>query len=203
MIARCIRELEARTSAEVVLVVRKVSGNYRDIDYLFGAFMAFSALCVMLYSPWNFHPLSVPLPMALVFFVAAFACRRSGLRRWLTRARRREFQVARSAEACFFERSVGRARERVGILVYLSMMEKIGVILPDQGAASRLDARRLGQFALVLGAVARGGARRRAEHLGGFIRSFGVYLGRVMPPGVGGGHHELDDRPELDGKEDE
>lgn len=203
MLARCIRELEARTAAEVALVVRKVSGNYRDIDYLFGGFSALATLGVMLYSPWPLHALSVPLPLVIVFFASAFFCRRSGMRRYLTRARRRELQVRRAAEACFYEKGMGRTRNRTGILLYLSMMEKTGLILPDQGAASRLDPVRLREFASVLGAVARGAPRRRAEHLGGFIRSFGVFLGRGMPVEAGSAPHELDDRPELDSDEDE
>lgn len=204
MLTRCVRELRARTSAEVVLVVRKVSGNYRDIDYLFGGFVALIALCVMLYSPWDFHELSVPFPILLVFFTAAFACRRTGLRRYLTRGRRRESQARRSAEACFFEKGVGGTRDRSGILIYLSMMEKIGVILPDPAVAPRLDAARLGEFARVLGSVAAGDSRRRAEHLGGFLRSFGVYLGHRIPAGGAGvTGSDLDNRPELDSEEDE
>ena len=37
----CVKEIETRTDAELVLVIRARSDSYRHADYLFGALLAF------------------------------------------------------------------------------------------------------------------------------------------------------------------
>src|SRR4051812_33824309 len=90
VLERCVREAEARTCAEIVLVIRGSSGNYRDIDWLFASFVALVVLCVYLFSPYEAVPEQLPFGMLAAFFIAAGICRKTGLRRWLTRRKRRE-----------------------------------------------------------------------------------------------------------------
>jgi putative membrane protein len=180
LIERCFQELDLRTQADVALVVRKVSGNYRDIDYLFGFAVAFTALCFFLFSPWEFSALSLLLPLFVLFFSGSWLCRSTLLRRILTRERRRELQVRRAAQSCFFEKKLQDSQNEVGILVYLSTMERRALILTDRGAAKALDSERIQHFEHMLSANFR--HRHRARHLATFLRSFGLYLGDVLPP---------------------
>jgi uncharacterized membrane protein len=179
LIERCFQELDLRTQADVVLVVRKVSGNYRDIDYLFGFTVAFVSLCFFLFSPWEFSALSLLLPLLVLFFSGSWLCRSTPLRRILTRERRRELQVRRAAQSCFFEKKLQDSQNEVGILVYLSMMELRGLILTDRGSAKVLHPERIQHFEHMLSSNVR--HRHRARHLASFLRSFGLYLGEVLP----------------------
>jgi uncharacterized membrane protein len=179
LIERCFQELDLRTRADVVLVVRKVSGNYRDIDYLFGSGVAFAALCFFLFSPWDFSAASILLPLLVLFFSSSWLCRSTALRRYLTRERRRELQVQRAAKACFFEKKLQDSQDEVGILIYLSTMERRGLIITDRGAAKALQAEKIAHFEHMLSSNVR--HRHRARHLATFLRSFGLYLGDALP----------------------
>src|SRR5262245_14865792 len=83
-VGRRVTDAERTTAAEVVVVVRPCSGNYRDVDFLFGAAVAWLTLLGILFSPVYIPPASVPVETAVVFAVAAWVCSVSLLRRWLT-----------------------------------------------------------------------------------------------------------------------
>jgi uncharacterized membrane protein len=201
VLERCLHELELRSEAEVVLVVRKVSGNYRDIDYLFGGALAFLALCLILFSPWEVDDFSIPLPVLLVFFAGAWFCRATHLRRYLTRKKRREHFVRHAAEACFVEKGLHLTSKRTGILIYLSTLEGRGEILTDRGATDAISPEKLAHFQRMLEANVH--HRKRGRHLGTFLRSFGVYLGEVLPPATDGREHEIHSRVELESENGE
>jgi uncharacterized membrane protein len=200
-LARCIQEIEARTEAEVVLVIRRASGLYRDVDFLAGAALAFAVLLFKLFSPWEFHPLSIPLPLLLAFFAGArlsHSAGRYGPRRYLTTAARRAAQVKHAAAGCYRDRGVDRTDSRAGILLYFSALEQRAELLADERARQALGPRleKLReelQQACTGERTIRGSVARLAE----FLRTFGVLLGHVLPARAEGSHHQLDDRPEI------
>jgi uncharacterized membrane protein len=203
IIARCIQELEARTQAEVALVVRKHSGSYRDISYLFGAGVAFLALAFALFSPWEFPPHDIPLPLLAIFWVSGWLIQHSRVRVWLATRKRRRDQVKKAAFAAFFEKKVFGTHDRMGILLYHSHFEREAEIVADTAALAKLEPGRLEEFRALLGRAAE--TRRPVIALGEFLRSFGVYLGHVLPwdeATQGAKLNEIDDGPELDTDED-
>ena len=93
-LAQCVKEIEKDTDAELVIVVRARSGNYRHADYLFGGSIAFAGLLCLLFLPVDFHQYWVPIDVALLFVIGAYLCSRSsGLRRLLTS---KKFRAGRS-----------------------------------------------------------------------------------------------------------
>jgi putative membrane protein len=198
-VALCIHEAELRSHAELVLVIRRSSGNYRDLDYLFGGALAFLLLLVKLFSAWEFDPLSIPLPIAAVFFAGAWASHRLGARRFLARRARKIRQVRAAARAAFFERGVYRTKRQNGVLLYCSVLERHAELIPDRLVRDALGDKRLDELsdALVV-------AGRSAAGLAEFLRSLGVELGRALPapPPGAAQENELDDTPELETGED-
>src|SRR5713226_2572952 len=84
-LARCVKEIENATAAELVIVVHARSGHYRQADYLFGAGLAFAGLLFLLFSPVDFHQYWVAIDVALLFALGAFLSSRSNsIRRLLT-----------------------------------------------------------------------------------------------------------------------
>ena len=84
-LSTCVKEIETRTNAELVLVIRARSGSYRQADYLFGALLAFAGLIFLLFSPFNFHPNWVLIDVVLLFALGTFSSSRSNtIRRLLT-----------------------------------------------------------------------------------------------------------------------
>ena len=116
-------ELEAQTSAEVVVTVRGASARYREGDYLAGFAGALAALLFLLYLPWSFPLYTFPLDVAAAFALMAFiASRAPGLRRrFVAKAAQRE-AVRLAAEAAFYELGGSAPTGRTGILIYLSLL---------------------------------------------------------------------------------
>jgi uncharacterized membrane protein len=206
MLARCVQELEARTEAEVVLVLRRSSGNYRDVDYLAGALLAFAVLLFKLFSPWEFDPLSVPLPILLAFAVGArlsHSLGRYGPRRYLTTSRRRSLQVRHAAAGCYRDKNIDRAPSRAGILLYFSALEQRAELLADERArhaiAPKLEELRARlQETCSSSRTVSGSIAGLAE----FLRSLGLYLGQVLPCDPAAGPcHALDDTPDVGDEE--
>jgi putative membrane protein len=138
-VTQAVRELEKQTAAEVVVVLAARSGSYRDVAYLAGAAVAWATLLFFIVSPSTYSPFWVPVETAALFAAAAWLVHRTpALVRLLTSGKRREAQVTQAAEAAFVEERVDRTRERTGILVYVSLLERRLTILPDAGIDGRV-----------------------------------------------------------------
>jgi putative membrane protein len=129
-----IAEVEARTSAEVVVSVRRVSGRYREADFLCGFLVALLALFGLLFLPQEF-PLWVFVPdVALSFALGAFVCSRlSWLRRLLTRERVLAENTRLAARAAFVDGLLSRLPGRNAILVYVALFERRVEVVADLG----------------------------------------------------------------------
>ena len=131
-ITDAIHELERCSCAEVVVEIRARSGSYAHADARFASLLAFVALLVVLFSPWPFAPWWVAIDVAIVWVVAMFI-RSDSARRLMTTSRERETQVRVLASAVFHERGVANTTDEIGVLVYLSIMERRIEILADRG----------------------------------------------------------------------
>jgi putative membrane protein len=129
-----VAAIERRTSAEIVVAVRRFSGHYRHTDYLFGFFLALIALGVLLFHPQPFLIQTMPIDVAIAFALGAVFCARTHLlRRFLTSSPLMRANVQTAARAAFVELGVGATRAEIGILVYVSMFERRVEVVPDRG----------------------------------------------------------------------
>jgi putative membrane protein len=161
-----VGEVEARTDAEVVVVVAARSGSYRDVAWLTAGATAFLVLLFLLFSPWSFAPRWIPLDLLLVGVATGWiALRAPALPRVFTRRARRRAQVEAAARSAFVEEAVHGTRRGTGILVYLSLLEGEVCLLRDLPLDGRippagwsgldLAPRDLDGFLALLGAVGR------------------------------------------------
>ncbi|MCC6522674.1 MAG: hypothetical protein IT373_08450 [Polyangiaceae bacterium] len=167
-VAATIRALEATTRAELVVAVRPRSAVYRETDYLVGLVFAQATLSALLFLPQTFHIASWPAEVLLGFVLGAFVSSSVWpLKRWLAPRGRLAREVRRAARAAFFDLGVGRTRERTGILVFVSVLERSVEVVLDVGAESVLEE--------VAWAEARGALERavRAQDLAGFTAALG------------------------------
>ncbi len=128
-----IARAEARTAAELVVVVRAHSGRYADVHAVFGATGAALGLAFVLFSPWDFDELHV-IPLTIGFAAVALLVSTLLVPRFLFR-RRATAQVEEAAQAAFTRHGVYRTADRVGVLLYLSHAEVAGRLLLDSGVA--------------------------------------------------------------------
>src|SRR6266550_5267228 len=138
-LAQCVKEIEKDSDAELVIVVRGVSGHYRHADYLFGALLAFIGLLALLFLPVDFHQYWVPIDVLFLFAAGAYICSRSkSLRRWLTSRKFRQAAVRTGAAAMFYEAGIANTSAEMGILIYLSLLERRLELIADRGVLKAL-----------------------------------------------------------------
>jgi putative membrane protein len=191
----CVREIETRTDAELVLVIRARSDSYRQADYLFGALLAVAGLIFLLFSPINFHPNWVLIEVVLLFVLGAFLSSRSNLiRRLLTKKKRRAEIVRTSAAAMFYEAGIANTRAETGILIYLSLFERRLELLADRGVLTAMPAMEWNEELFELHEAGRRGDAKLLENA---LHSLSELLSKHLPA-TGENPNELADAPRLE-----
>ncbi len=141
-----ISGIERRTGVQILAMVVGKSDAYPEAPWkAFALASSISALALTLQAgldpPWvvpydaalfTVMVLGIGLLSALLTVILpAFA-------RWFVSPSRREAEVERYARAAFLDREMSQTRNRVGILILVSLFERKVVVLPDSGVADRL-----------------------------------------------------------------
>lgn len=136
-----VRDLESRSSAELVVEIRMRSGSYAHADARFAAALVLVSLVVLVYMPWVVPPVAVVLD-AIAMYVAgvAIARRSTTLRRLFSRPREREQAVQTHAAALFHQRGVANTSGETGVLLYVSLLERRMIVLADRGLLQKVEA---------------------------------------------------------------
>ncbi len=133
-ITTAIKAVELRTSAELVVTVRKVSGHYGQADLTAGIVLMLVGLLVFLFHPTPFDEDLFPVGEVGLLAVGALLCRSlPPLRRLLTPGSVRADSVRAAACRAFVEQGVSRTRDRSGILFYVARFERRLEVVADLG----------------------------------------------------------------------
>ena len=136
-IAGVVREAETKTSAEIVCAVAAGASEYRFTPVLWSSVLA-------LILPWPLWwltdtPVSWILVLQLLVFCGCLVILSwKPIRLMLTPRAIQRVDVERAAERQFHLLGVMRTRRRAGILIYVSLAERVAVILPDEAARDHL-----------------------------------------------------------------
>jgi putative membrane protein len=134
-----VTAIEAASAVEVVLCLQPEAGSYADVDVLWGALGGLAALAVAVHSPWVFLPDLLVLNSLLAGLLSWWLSRRlPAMRRLLTRQARRERQLQQFAEMAFTRLQLTHTRDRSGILLVISLLERRAVMLTDLGVTSHV-----------------------------------------------------------------
>lgn len=132
--AAAVQSVEAQTSAEVVVAVRKRSGHYGVLAYHFGAGLAAVVVVYALIAPQVYSVGAIALDGLLALLLGVLiAARFETLLRALSRSATLSANVNGAARAAFFDLGISRTSGRNGILVYVSLFERRCVVLSDIG----------------------------------------------------------------------
>ncbi len=193
--AQAIGEAEAQTSAEIVPVAASASGRYDRAEDIVGLWFGGGALAVA----WWLYPLPkdtapgdwsaaapvwqlIVLLAALVFgFVvgAAVGSRVGWLRRLFTHRAEMHEEVFGRARQIFFDNRVHHTESSTGVLVYLSLYERVAAIVADQAVLDSLGQQTLDE--LCLDFVQRLRAANPTDAFCQVIAELGERLGAVLP----------------------
>ncbi len=194
-IAQAVREIEAKTDAEVVIVIRGRSGSYRQADYLFGAILAFLILLFILFSPFDFHTYWVPLDVVLLFAIGTFICSRTYfLRRLLTTKKFRAQAARQGAAAMFYEAGIANTHAENGMLIYVSLLEQQIEVIADRGILKAMPPLK---WNTALHELKQLGKHCEAERLNVCLHKLGDVLGEHLPA-TGENPNELVDGPRIE-----
>jgi putative membrane protein len=194
-LADCVREIETETDAELVIVVRARSGSYRHVDYLCGAILAYAGLLFLLFSPWTFAHYWVAIDVALLFALGFYLSSRSdALRRLLTSKKARADAVRMGAAAMFHEAGIANTASEMGVIIYLSLLERRLEIIADRGVLKAAPPLEWNERVFELH---KAGHRPHLPSLLEALKELGAMLKRCLPP-TGTNPNELSDMPRFD-----
>lgn len=194
LVVSAVKDIESKTSAEVVVSVRAQVDPYRDVDLLWGAISGIVAFVVLLFIPIELDEYLFPLEALIVFVaVSLFVSKVTSVKRALLSAKRRAARVLEAARAHFVEAGIDRTRDRTGILVFVSLLENEVTILPDRG----IDAGAVGApWEATLTALRASVAVGDPEAFAKALRGLGDPLGALYPRKQDD-ENELPDAPNM------
>jgi putative membrane protein len=194
-LAQCVREIESETDAEIVIVVRARSGSYAAADYLFASLVAFAGLLFLLFSPFEFHYYWVAVDVLLLFLAGWFAASKSNrIRRWFTSESARAQAVRTHAAAMFYEAGIANTQAEMGVLIYLSLLERRLELIADRGVLKAAPAMEWNRH---LHALTEAGRDPEPGRLARELRALGALLSRHLPA-TGENPNELPDMPRFE-----
>jgi putative membrane protein len=133
-LTEAVREVEACTSAELVVAIRARSGSYLHADLVAGIVTGLAALAFLLFSEWEFGLIWFVIDPVVAGLLGGLAASRfPGLRRVLTRPAVRRRLAEAAARSLFVEKRVHGTAGRTGILLYVGVLEREAVVVPDLG----------------------------------------------------------------------
>lgn len=193
-IAAAIRDVETRTTGEIVCVLAERSSDAGALPLLLAALAALA-------TPWLLVALT-PLPVLtilswqlVVFVVLALLLSLPRVRLALVPRRARRAMAFRVATEQFFTRGVSRKRDRSGILIFVSLAEHYARIIADDGIADRVP--QAHWQAAVDALVAHVREDRVADGFLAAIDLCGAVLAEHFPQGAAEDPNDLPDRVYL------
>jgi len=164
--AQAITAIEGTSAVEVVIAVRRRSAGYRHANVVVGGLAAMAGLAVMLFGEHVFALTSILIdPFVLGGIAGAIVELLPGVKRRLSPAAMRHRAIMRAARATFVERGVHNTRDRSGMLIYLSWLEREAVIVADSGLGHKLSSEAHAQAERALTAAMAGGGAAVAREL--------------------------------------
>ena len=130
-ITAAVTDAEKRTSGEIVVVIAERSGRYQEARAVFAlvassvATLAAVVIDPDIHASWLLLNGFVALAAYAIASVPMFA-------RFLVDGDHRAKAVASAAKLAFVDRGVHRTRDRSGVLVYLSLLERRVQIIGDE-----------------------------------------------------------------------
>ena len=133
-IRECVRRAEARTSGEIVPMVIERSADYTGTRLMAAIAGALLAACIWLIARPLLHPLWLIVAEGVGFSAILFLLRISpGLLRLMIDKSVIEDAVRHRARLAFFDHGLYRTRDRTGVLILISLLERRVHILADEG----------------------------------------------------------------------
>ena len=199
-ISEAVRAAEAQTTAEIVPMLVARSGLYRDARHRAGLALALVTLTGLLIGErlwpfWGWETADAAwlvLAVLLAYAIGSWIGLSASVIRAVTSSERLRRKVQLRAEQAFAQHSLSRTRQRTGVLLMVSLLERHVYVLPDLGIGATVAP---AQWNEVVEAVV---TKLRANDVAGGlcagIERCGVLLAGACPATPGDNPNELSNR---------
>ena len=136
-IAAAIHAAEAHTSAQIVCVLARASSGYAHVPIMWASLLALLAPWPLIFlTPWSVQ--QIFLIQLGVFLVAGIVFSWRPLRLALVPRAARRARAHRAALEQFVIRRVAHTKNRMGVLIFVSLGERYARIIADEGLAQKV-----------------------------------------------------------------
>jgi putative membrane protein len=215
VIEAAVRDAEARTTGEIYCVVNPQSSRYAEAPIAWAAAVALLAPALLLlggvhvsipefFSTWSADQVSEAIEMSVrralvgtivlqgvLFALTALLFEIPALHRALTPKRLKRQRVRRRAHEQFLAKNLHLTRERTGVLIYVSLAERMAELVADEGISAHVETQVWDQ---AMAALTDG--LKRGDPTAGFteaVRLCGDILAQKFPVRPGDNPNELPD----------
>jgi putative membrane protein len=192
-IQAAVREAEARTTGEIYCVVAEESSDYGETPLAWAAGVALLGPALLLlggvhvsvpdpFASWSAAQLTQAAESAarralvgaialqgLLFLVTLLLVAIPSVRRALTPGGLKRDRVRRRAQEQFLAKNLSATRERTGVLIYVSLAERMAELIADEGIADHVEPH---QWDRAMRALTEG--LKRGEPAAGFAAAIGL-----------------------------
>jgi len=137
---KCVQDVESRTSGEIVPVIASISYDYPRAAHLGGLILGIVAALVLSLilgrnDLWVFLALFLPFYVLISRLFMMYPRLR---RPFITKAEMRE-EVEEAAITAFHANGLHRTRDMTGIIIYVSVYERMVQVLADKGINDKVN----------------------------------------------------------------
>ena len=197
LVEAAVQAAEQHTSAEIVPMIVGRSGLYREAHHRAGLLSAVLVLTALLtietaWLPWGWHASNalwlLGVTMLAYVFGSWIGTWSPVLRLFTSRERMRQ-KVELRAERAFAQHGLARTRERTGLLLMVSLLERQVYVLADHSLHGRISDEQWQKVVAVV--VERMKVGDLADGLCRGIEASGILLASACPPRAGDNPNEL------------
>ena len=194
-----VQQAESITKGEIVPMIVPASALYREASYRTGFMLALLVLALLLtieiyWLPWGWHAGNAGwLLLAVVasYGFGQWIGRVPIVIRFVTSRERLAHKVTLRAEQAFYKHGMHSTKDRTGILIFVSLLERRVHVLADKGLNDRVPS---GTWDGLVSGITDGIRRGQAtDAICEAIAKCGILLGQVSPAGSGDNPNELPD----------
>ncbi len=191
-IEESVLEAEKKTSGEIVVMVVNQSSRYLDVDLSLSIFtgLIFASAGSLIFNRYNIY-FFIPLFLFFLYF-SKYIFNKFFFLKWFAIGKyRKEYEVKKKALQTFHENRLSNTRDKTGILILISLLEKKVHILADMGIYARMSQDNLDLYAKQIADGVKSG--KPADAVCEAIESFSKLMKIYFPI-------KDDDKNELDNK---
>jgi putative membrane protein len=198
-IKQTVQQAERGTKGEIVPMIVPASALYREAGYRAGLILSLLTLAVLLtlemyWLPWGWHAGNagwLMLAVVIAYGIGQWLGTVSSIIRLVTSRERMAYKVKLRAEQAFYQHGLHNTKDRTGILILISLLEKRVHVLADRGINDRVPP---GTWdGLVNGILDGIRAGNATDAICEAIAKCGALLSQVSPAGSGDNPDELPD----------